>query len=53
MEQKSDWVRPGARAAPLTPSPQRASAIPIAEDLDRSELAELARQIEERTRSAG
>jgi twitching motility protein PilT len=52
MEQKSDWMRPGARAAPLTPTPQRPSAIPIAGDLDRSELAELARQIEERTRSA-
>jgi len=37
MEQKSDWVRPAAPAAP-------------AADLDREELAALARKIEARTR---
>jgi len=37
MEQKSDWVRPAMPAAP-------------AADLDREELAALARKIEARTR---
>ena len=66
MEQKSDWIRPAPvrslapeevskvvnvpKAAPARPSPEPPSEISIDEDVDPNELAELARQVEERTR---
>jgi twitching motility protein PilT len=63
MEQKSDWVRPAGRpeapapaagaakpASAATPAPLATSETTIEEELDLSEIAELARKIEDRTR---
>ena len=56
MEQKSDWVRPGARPAAVAEKSKVVSApdspieITIDEDVDLKEIAELARRIEERTK---